>query len=120
MLKVTALVSRVTNHISLVQGHDYEVIGIDDEHFRTVDESSEPSLHPKSFFSDCQIDPPNHWKYQDFGEGEYAYDPPQFASRGFFEDYADGKPAAVQESRDYLRRRSLFDGGSAGQASRIL
>lgn len=111
MPKVTSVVSRVTDHVSLVQGHDYEVIGIDDECFRIVDESREPALHPKSFFVDCQIDPPDDWKYHDFGEGEYAYDPPEFASRGFFEDYADGKTKAVQEFRAYLQRNKWFNVG---------
>lgn len=109
MPKVTAIVSRVTNHISLVQGHDYEVIGIDDEYFRIVDESCEPALHPKSFFVDCEIDPPSDWKHEDYGEGEFAYAPPEFASRGFFEDYADGQDAAVRGFRAYLQRNKLLD-----------
>lgn len=107
MPKVTAIVSRKTNHISLVQGREYEVIGIDDTSFRIVDEAGEPALHPKSFFMDCEITPPDDWKYQDFGEGEYIYTPPDFASSGFFEDYADGEAITVQRFRDYLTKKNL-------------
>ena len=109
MPKVTSIVSRKTDHISLVQGHDYEVIGIDDACFRIVDESCEPALHPKSFFMDCEIVPPDDWKYQDFGAGEYAYSPPELAAIGFFEDYADGQLAAVKRFRTYLESRKLLD-----------
>jgi len=109
MQKVTSIVSRKTDHVSLVQGHDYEVIGIDDTCFRIVDESGEPALHPKSFFMDCDIVPPDNWKYQDFGEGEYAYSPAELATIGFFEDYSDGQVTAVQRFRSYLENRKRLD-----------
>lgn len=108
MPQVTAIVSRVTNRISLLQGHDYEVIGIDDKYFRIVDESGEPVLHPKSFFVDCEIVPPEDWNYRNDGEGEYAYDPPEFSAKGFCEDYADGHSAAVRKFRAYLQSKNLM------------
>lgn len=107
MPKVTAIVSRTTNHISLVQGHEYEVIGIDELSFRIVDESGEPTLHPKSFFLDCEITAPDEWQYQEYGDGEYTYLPLELSSRGFFEDYADGQCAAVQTYREYLQRQKV-------------
>lgn len=105
MPKVTAIVSRVTNRVSLVQGHEYDVIGIDDMYFRIVDESEEPALHPKSYFGDCEITPPDEWEYRDFGDGEYLFAPREFVSIGFFEDYHDGLPAAILIFREYLQKR---------------
>ena len=109
MPKVTSIVSRVTNRISLVQGHDYELIGIEDSSFRIVDESGEPALHPKSCFLECENIPPHDWKYHDFGDGVYSYYPPEFASIGFFEDHADGEQTAVQSFTRYLESRNLPD-----------
>jgi len=107
MPRVTAVVSRTTDRISLVQGHEYEVIGIDDTCFRIVDESGEPALHPKSFFLDCEDCPPKEWLLQKFEDGEYACYPPEFSSIGFFEDYADGQSNAVQIFRRHLRNCTL-------------
>lgn len=108
MPKVTAMVSRETDHISLVQGHEYELIGIDDTFVRVVDESREPALHPKSYFLDSEISPPSDWEYRDYGNGEYAYHPREFSARGFFEDYADGQVAAILEFKRYLEHRNLL------------
>lgn len=104
MPKVTAIVSRITNHNSLVQGHQYEVIGIDDTCFRIVDESSEPVLHPMSFFVDVEISPPNGWVTRHFEDGQYEATPPEFAILGFFEDYADGQANALHIFRDYIQK----------------
>lgn len=104
MPRVTAIVSRTTNHSSLVQGHEYEVIGIDDTCFRIVDESNEPALHPKSFFLDTEISPPNNWVNRHFEDGEYEVLPLEFAALGFFEDYADGQANALRIFRDYIQK----------------
>ena len=108
MQKVTAIVSKETNRISLVQGHDYDVIGIDDTSFYIVDESCEPAMYPKSYFLDSEIEPPKDWHYQDFGDGEYAYFPTALASKGFFEGYADGLNTSVQGFREFLMNNNLL------------
>jgi hypothetical protein len=108
MPRVTAIVSRSTNRVSLVQGHEYEVIGIDDTHFRIVDECGEPALYPKSFFVDCEISPPDDWEYQDFGDGEFTINPREFSSNGFYEDYADARAAAVEAFKDYIQQKGLL------------
>jgi hypothetical protein len=107
MPKVTAIVSRTARTPSLVQGRDYEVISIDDAHFRIVDESKEPALYPKSFFLDCEIHPPDGWEHRRFEDGEYELSPPEFAARGFFEDYADGQDEACRIYRMYLENNNL-------------
>ena len=104
MPRVTAIVSRTTNHSSLVQGHEYEVIGIDDTCFRIVDESREPALHPKSYFMDCEITLPKDWVNHHFDDGEYEIIPSEFATLGFFEDYADGQANALHVFRDYIQK----------------
>lgn len=107
MLTVTSIVSRTTNHISLVQGHDYEVIGIENTYFRIVDESREPELCPKSFFLDCDVSPPKEWIHRQYEDGEYDFYPPEFATRGFFEHYADGEASALRIFREYLQNKKL-------------
>lgn len=109
MPRVTAIVSRDTNRRSLVQGHDYEVIGFDDAYFRIVDESGEPAFHPKSFFLNCELSPPDGWVHRRFEDGAYDVVRPEFATQGFFEDYADGKACAIHAFRTYLQKKTRFE-----------
>jgi hypothetical protein len=112
MPKITAIVSRTCNQLSLVQGHDYEVIEVDEDCFRVIDESGEPALYPKTFFLDCDFAPPTDWLTHDYGGGQYTISPPEFSSAGFFEDYDDQVPAAVETYRDYVRRLATMNHGS--------
>ena len=104
MPKVTALVSRFTNRSSLVQGHCYEVIGIENGCYRVIDESEQPTLYPEVFFLEEGIVPPSGWTYRDFGEGEYLYSPPELAAEGFYEDHADGRDDAITAFARYARQ----------------
>lgn len=106
MLNVTAVVSKSTNRQSLVQGHDYVVIGIDHECYRIIDESGEPALYPHVFFSDSDIAPPEHWVLRKYRDDEYTYDPPELSKQGFYEDYADGVELAVKTFREVCQRET--------------
>lgn len=103
MLLVTAVVSKTTNRQSLVQGHDYEVIGIDQDSFMIIDESGEPVSYPRVFFVDCEIEVPSGWVTTDYDDGEFTCDPPEFAERGFYEDYANGVESAILKYREYQK-----------------
>ncbi|MCS7466798.1 hypothetical protein NZK35_09100 [Stieleria sp. ICT_E10.1] len=103
--KITSVVSKFTNTPSLVQGHDYHLIGIDDTHYRIIDESGDPVLYPKNYFLDEDVSPPEEWVFRDYGDGEYVYLVPALSARGFYEDYADGVQEVVEIFQDF--RRSL-------------
>lgn len=104
MLKVVAVVSKTTNRLSLVQGHDYEVIGIDQDCFRVVDESGEPAIYPQEYFLDQTITPPEHWVLRKYSDDEYTYDPPELSEPGFYEDYADGLEPALRKFKEYRQK----------------
>ena len=108
MLRATAIVSKTTNRQSLVQGNDYEIIGIDDSCLRVIDESGEPGLFPKSYFLEGHFCPPPNWVLRKFDEDEYSYDPPELSEPGFYEDYADGHEAALATFRQYRIKSTGF------------
>jgi hypothetical protein len=105
MTKVTAIVSKTTNRVSLVQGNEYEVIGIELLDYRIFDESGEPALFPKSYFQDEEVAPPPDWICRKYDDDEYEYNLPQFSDRGFFEDYADGVKEAVDAMEAFRRNQ---------------
>ena len=104
MLLVTAIVSKTTNRKSLVQGHDYEVIGIDQDSLMVIDDSGEPVSYPSSFFLEAEIEVPTDWIRTEHGDGEFSCDPPELAGRGFYEDYADGLESAILKFKQYRER----------------
>ena len=104
MPKVTAVVSKTTNRLSLVQGHEYDVIGIDDSSFRVIDECGEPALYPKDYFLECVLDPPDDWVVHEYEDGEYTCSPRDLSQPGFFEDYSDGCNDAINLFNEYVRR----------------
>ncbi len=104
MLLLTAVVSKTTNRQSLIQGHDYEVIGIDQDSFMIIDLSGEPVSYPRVFFLVCEVELPSDWVLTDYGEGEFTCDPPEFAERGFYEDYGNGLESALLKFRKYRER----------------
>jgi hypothetical protein len=91
----------------LKPGKVYEVIGIDDEHYRIVDEGGEPILYPKYLFD--VIDPtiPESWVRKDYPDDEYFIDPPELSHRGFYEDYFDRKPEATAIFEQFLVSHNL-------------
>ena len=78
----------------------YNVIGIEADDFRIMNDNGRPYLYPKEIFVVVSTEEPNEWM-SEYGEGgeRYAY-PPELARPGFFEDYFDGdnEAKAVFES----------------------
>jgi hypothetical protein len=103
MPKILAIVSKITNRTSLVQGHEYEVIGFDDSFYRVIDEANEPAFYPKSYFIDDGFTTPLNWVYRDLGEGEFSCDTPELSSPGFYENYADGEPSTIKAYKELLK-----------------
>ena len=86
MLRATAVVSKATNRQSLIQGNDYEVIGIrrfvSKNHRRN---GRTGGFYPKTYFLDDELIPPTHWVLRKYGDDEYTYDPPELSTPGFYE-----------------------------------
>ncbi len=102
MKRITALVSKSTNNISLIQGNDYQVIGIREKFFHIVDEAGEPTLYPKSYFSGFVETVPSGWMFHHFECGDYICYPQELSSRGFFERYDDGHQKEIEVFKKYL------------------
>ncbi|MFO0756332.1 MAG: hypothetical protein U0359_07555 [Byssovorax sp.] len=79
----------------LSPGAMYTVIGLDDEHFRVLNDRDEPVLYPKFLFDVVDSRVPKDWVRREDADGAYYVDPIECAIPGFYEDYFDGRPAAV-------------------------
>ena len=93
-MKVT-LPRKNPRYPDLTQKRSYAVIGIEADDLRLLNDKGKPYLYPAALFTILDVSEPADW-LTEFGEdGErYAYPPPLNAV-GFFEDFFDGKPAAV-------------------------
>lgn len=72
----------------------YEVIGINDEYYRVIDDIGEPILYPKYLFEITDPSVPTAWIRREYEPDEYYIDPPELCRPGFYEAYFDGKPEA--------------------------
>lgn len=87
----------------LTPGNVYRVIGIEADDFRIMNDVGQPYLYPHRLFRVVEASHNPDWKHTVGTEGEaYAY-PRPLAAPGFFEDYFDGIPAAVEALHTYLR-----------------
>ncbi len=73
----------------------YVVIGIEAGDYRILNDHGRPFLYPSRLFRVIERRRPESWVVERGDEGEvYAY-PPPLRPAGFFEDFFDGKRAAV-------------------------
>jgi len=94
----------------LTPGKDYDVIGLDHESFRVVDDKGEPILFPKSLFSVIDDHIPDDWIWDRYAEDEYYANPPELQEPGFYEDFHDRKPDAIKRFDDFLQRHGIAQG----------
>jgi hypothetical protein len=73
---------------SLTLGNTYEVIGIEGNEYRIVDDNREPLLFDPICFDVVDNSEPSFWVSAVEDGVRYAY-PPEWARTGFFEDYFD-------------------------------
>ena len=92
----------------LTPAKEYEVIGLDHESFRVIDDKGEPILFPKSLFSVIDDRIPEEWIWDRYAGDEYYANPPELHEPGFYEDLFDHKPDAVGRFDDYLRRVGII------------
>ena len=87
----------------LTPGNVYRVIGIEADDFRIMNDVGQPYLYPHRLFRVVDASRNPDWQRTVGTEGEeYAY-PRALAAPGFFEDYFDRSPAAVEALHTYLR-----------------
>ena len=84
-----------TRYRDLTSGHVHDVIGIEADDLRIINNAGRPYLYPSDLFSLVDAREPADW-VTEFGEdGErYSY-PPRLNKPGFFEDFFDQKAKAV-------------------------
>lgn len=90
------------DHQHLEPNKIYNVIGIDDEDYRIINEIGEPILYPKALFDVIESSIPDSWVRQDYEDGEYYIDPPELSRPGFYEDFFDGNPEAIAKFQAFV------------------
>jgi len=91
----------------LTAGKDYDVIGLDHESYRIIDDKGEPILFPKTLFSVIDDRIPDDWIWDRYADDEFYANPPELHEPGFFEDYFDHKRAAIQRFDDFLCKHGM-------------
>ena len=89
----------------LTVGKEYVVIGLDDEHFRVIDDIAEPILFECSWFDIVDEHVPEDWVWRWYyvdGEEYFYADPFGLHLRGFYADYFDDKEYSVRRFQEYL------------------
>lgn|SRR3990167_6234270 len=82
---------------SLTYGKSYEVIGIEADSFRIVNDLNDPCLYETSHFEVSDPTEPSFWVSSLGEDGErYAY-PSSWSSPGFFEDFHNHIPGVVAQ-----------------------
>lgn len=92
---VVKLRRRNPRYPDLTAGQPYVVIGIEANELRILNDQGRPYLYPPTLFHVVDSREPDDWVIETGQDGErYAY-PTPLGRPGFFEDFFDGKPAAV-------------------------
>ena len=81
----------------LTLGREYEVIGIEADWYRIINDDCDPCLYEPECFSVTDPTEPEFWECNVGEEGErYCY-PASWMRTGFFEDYHDRVDAVVSQ-----------------------
>lgn len=84
-------------------GEVYEVIALEADEYRIIDDSGEPVLFEPDCFEIVDPHRPPTWVCTVEDGVEYA-SPPEFAAPGFWEDYFEHDPAARTAFSRFLNR----------------
>lgn len=89
------LKQRDPKYHDLTPGQSYVVIGIEADDYRILNDHGRPYLYPHDLFEIEVPFEPGDWVTEIGDDGErYCY-PPALNAPGFFEDFFDGKKAAI-------------------------
>ncbi len=87
----------------LTRGAEYEVLAIEADDLRLMDDLGEPYLFPPALFTVIDSRRPAEWVGKHDDGVEYA-SAPELSGLGFFEDYFEGKRSAVRAFHRYVNR----------------
>ncbi|MEM7082222.1 MAG: hypothetical protein AAF465_05770 [Pseudomonadota bacterium] len=88
-------------------GKEYEVIGIEADDFRIINNMNEPCLYDPALFELIDEAEPNFWVSEIGEDGErYAY-PTSWIQPGFFEDFHDGDEKVI--NRFWKECRTFYE-----------
>jgi len=112
MMKAISVVSTFTNKISLVQGKEYAIIGVEERgpnkiFLRVIDESGEPNLYPSDYFAEDVYTSPPNWSVKKFEDWINIY-PPELSGSCFFDHLSEDKPEQVKIFYDFLQKHQSF------------
>lgn len=91
-------------HHPLTVGNDYQVIGIEGNSYRIVDDNEEPVLFDPFFFEVIDNSRPDFWITEFLDDEEYSY-PKEWNAEGFFEDLFDDVQEAIEIYQRVLREK---------------
>ncbi|MBA4032099.1 MAG: hypothetical protein C0478_14580 [Planctomyces sp.] len=75
---------------SLTVGREYEVLGIEADDLRLLNDKNEPVLYDAVYFDTSAIGEPTFWVSTQGEEGERYAGPLEWTNPGYFEDWHDG------------------------------
>lgn len=103
---------------SLTIGREYEVIGIEADDLRLINDKKEPVLYDACCFEITDPAEPGFWNSYFDDEGErYAY-PREWNARGYFEDWHDGNANIKSHFRVSLERLYPWTAKASGLIQR--
>ena len=94
-----------TRYSSLTLGAEYEVVGIEGDWLRLVNDRGEPVVYDPACFEVTDAAEPADWVSRVEDGVRYAY-PPGWGRPGFFEDWHDGASEIRRQFSEGFARRS--------------
>lgn len=96
-MKVRFIGNKQNINSRLTVGKAYEVLGIEADTYRVINDESDPCLYEPNLFEIIDSNEPEFWT-SELGEDNerYAY-PRTWIKTGFFEDYHDGVGTVIKQ-----------------------
>jgi len=94
----------VREHYRLSLGKRYEVLAIEADCYRILDNADDPVVYSQSGFIVVDSHVPAFWKTEFDEDGEQCAGPVLWRKPGFWEDYHDGHQAACEQFWNDLRQ----------------
>lgn len=89
-------------------GTSYEILGIEADDFRILNDRGIPYLYPPDLFVIVDSHEPKEWITERGADGErYSY-PKELSGTGFFEDWFEGDEKARTTLDEYLARKKAL------------
>lgn len=98
----------VERYADFTREKHYEVLGIEADDYRILNDEGKPYLYPRDLFVVVDPHESEEWITEYGAEGErYAY-PKELSSAGFFEDWFEGDEQARAAFQAYLDRKAAI------------